>query len=250
MIHSFEWYQIVPGMKLLPGQVAHALIVACILIALAVLCNRRIAAKGCDTVPDRRLSPLSFFELVYNGFLGIMRENLGDHARDFVPLIGGLGTFILFSNLIGLIPGFTPPTDNINTTAACAIIVFLATHYYGFRAHGIGYLKQFVGPFWWLAWLMIPIEIISHLARPLSLSLRLFGNLMGDHIVFTMFVSMSVGLTQFIVKGSPVAMPFAVLSPFIPLVVMLLGIFVAIVQTFVFTLLSTTYIAGAVSDHH
>ncbi len=138
MIHSFEWYQIIPGMKLLPGQVAHALIVACILIVLAVLCNRRIAAKGCDTLPDRRLSPLSFFELVYNGFLGIMRENLGDHARDFVPLIGGLGTFILFSNLIGLIPGFTPPTDNINTTAACAIIVFLATHYYGFKAHGVG----------------------------------------------------------------------------------------------------------------
>ncbi len=130
------------------------------------------------------------------------------------------------------------------------MVVFLATHYYGLKTHGLAYFKQFAGPFWWLSWLMIPIEIISHLARPLSLSLRLFGNLFGDHMVAALFVFMAGALTKTILSGTVFIWPFALLSPFIPFVVFLLGLFVALVQTFVFLLLSMTYISGAVSDHH
>lgn len=250
MLHSFEWYSVIPGLKLLPAHVANAIFVALFLLTLAILGNRRLMAAENEVVPSSRFNLLNFLGMLYDALLNIMSDVLGHHARHFVHLIGGLAFFILFSNLFGLIPGFAPPTDNLNTTAACAIVVFIATHYYGIKTHGLAYIKQFTGPFWWLSWLMLPIEIISHLARPLSLSLRLFGNLMGDHMVFSMFVFMSAGLAKFIVSGPVFSWPFAPLSFLIPIIVILLGIFVSFVQTFVFILLSMTYIGGAISEAH
>jgi F-type H+-transporting ATPase subunit a len=250
MGHQFEWYQIVPGINKLQPQVVHAALVAGVLILLAFLFNRRLAARRENPLPSGSFDLVNFFEMLYEAIYGIMKDIMGHHTPHFVYLIGGLATFILFSNLLGLIPGLVPPTDNINTTASCAILIFLATHVYGFRAHGIAYLKHFAGPFWWLAPLMIPIEIISHLARPVSLSLRLFGNLMGDHMVFSLFVGMSVGLTKYVLGGSVLAWPFVLVTPLIPVIFMFLGIFVAIVQTFVFSLLSMMYIAGAIAEEH
>lgn len=250
MLHSFEWYSVIPGLKLLPAHVANALIVGILLITLAVLGNRKLRAVQGEAVPSANLDFPNFFGMFYDALLGLMKDVLGDHARNFVHLIGSLAFFILFCNLFGLIPGFAPPTDNLNTTAACAIVVFLSTHYYGIKTHGFGYIKQFTGPFWWLAWLMIPIEIISHLARPVSLSLRLFGNLMGDHMVFSMFVFMTAGLAKFIISSPVFLWLFAPVSFLIPIIVILLGIFVSFVQTFVFILLSMTYIAGAISEAH
>ena len=154
---------------------------------------------------------------------------MGEHGKYFLPLLGTLAFFIFFSNISGQIPGFVPPTSNLNTTAACALIVFFTTHIYGFKANGMKYLKHFLGPVWWLSPLMLPIEIIGHLARPLSLSMRLFGNIFGDHTVLAVFM---------------------LLVPLIvPLPMLLLGIFVAIVQTFVFMLLSMIYIGGAIEHH-
>ncbi len=86
-------------------------------------------------------------------------------------------------NLLGLIPGFLPPTQKMNITVGLALVIFLSTHYFGVRENGIAYFKHFLGPVWWMAPIMLPIEIISHLARPMSLSLRLFGNITGDHAV-------------------------------------------------------------------
>jgi F-type H+-transporting ATPase subunit a len=150
---------------------------------------------------------------------------MGPKGVRFIPLIGTLGLFILFSNLLGLVPGFLPPTDNINITAGCAIIVFFSTHIFGFLENGLGYLKHFVGPKWWLAPIMIPIEIIGQLARPLSLSLRLFGNITGDHLVLAIFS----GLIPLV----------------IPVFALFLGVFVSIIQALVFILLSMMYISGA-----
>jgi F-type H+-transporting ATPase subunit a len=132
--------------------------------------------------------------------------------------------------MLGLIPGFMPPTANLNTTAACAVIVFVLTHIIGLKEHGLGYIKHFTGPVWWLAPLMLPIEIVGHLARPLSLSLRLFGNMTGHELV--------VLVLMFLV---PV---------FVPVVMSLMGLLVAFIQAFVFALLAMIYLGGSLEEAH
>ncbi len=133
---------------------------------------------------------------------------------------------------MGLIPGFLPPTDNLNTNVACSLTVFLFYNYHGFKAHGFGYIKHFMGPVIWLAPLMFVIEVISHLVRPASLSVRLFGNIAGDHLVLNIF-------SHFVPLG-------------VPVVFMFLGLFVSFIQAFVFTLLSMVYISLATTkeSHH
>lgn len=182
---------------------------------------------------SRGIKPLpagiqNFFEIAVDGILKFMEDIIGHHSRQYLPLIGTLAFFILISNLIGLVPGFMSPTSNINTTAACAIIVFSATHYYGVKAHGIGYLKHFIGPAWWLAPLMIPLEIIGHLARVLSLSLRLFGNIFGEDLILLILVFLVPILA--------------------PLPMMFIAVFTSVVQTFVFVLLTMIYIKLATEE--
>ncbi|NIQ40418.1 MAG: F0F1 ATP synthase subunit A [Proteobacteria bacterium] len=210
----------------IPPYVGNALLVMALVILLALLGHRQLKKSKDAVIPDDRLTFRNILELIVEGVLRLLETNMGKRGKDFLFIIGGLVVFILFSNLSGVVPGFDPPTDSLNTTAACALTVFFLTHYYGLREHGLKYLKHFTGPFWWLAPLMVPIEMIGHLARPLSLSLRLFGNIMGDHTVFVIFFGL---------------MPFL-----IPIVVMVLGIFVGIVQTLVFVLLSMAYFSGAV----
>jgi F-type H+-transporting ATPase subunit a len=210
----------------MPPHVANGLLVMAMVIVLAVLGSRQLKRTRDPIIPEDRLTFRNVLELLVEAVLKLLDANMGKRGRDFIFIIGGLVVFILFSNLSGIVPGFDPPTGSLNTTAALALTVFCLTHYYGLREHGLKYLKHFTGPFLWLAPLMVPIEIIGHLARPLSLSLRLFGNIMGDHTVILIF--------------------FALVPFLIPLVVMALGIFVAIVQTLVFVLLSMAYFSGAI----
>ena len=189
-------------------------------------------------VPEAKLSIRTFFELMVEGVLGMMRDIIGPNADRFLPLIGTLAVFIFISNCLALVPGMQPPTANLNTTLALAIPVFLATHVFGLKEHGIGYLKHFLGPIikWYalpLMIIMVIIEIISHLARPLSLSLRLLGNIFGDHTVFAVFMGL-------------VSIPLIY-----PIPIVALGLIVCIVQTLVFCLLSMVYIGLAVAheDH-
>jgi F-type H+-transporting ATPase subunit a len=159
-----------------------------------------------------------------------MEEMMGPEGKHYFPLIASLFLFILVSNLLGLIPGFDSPTANLNTTAALAVVAFSATHIIGAKKHGFSYFKHFIGPIWWLSWLMLPIEIISHLARPISLSFRLFGNMIAKHKLL---------------------LALAALSPFVPTFpVLALGLFVAFVQAGVFTLLTMLYLAGAIEEAH
>ena len=199
-----------------------AITVTLILTVVSILASRRL-----ETIPKGNQN---FFELVVTMLLDLMNDVMGHDARRFFPLVGSLAFFILTSNLLGLIPGFDSPTGNLNTTASCAVVVFFATHYYGVKKHGLKYVKHFIGPVWWLSPLMIPIEIISHLVRPVSLSIRLFGNIFGGHLVLGIFA--------------------ALLPLFIPLPMMVMEIFVAFVQTIVFIMLSMIYISLSVEEAH
>lgn len=222
----FSWGSLLPFMKHQP-HVTNGLIVSVILLVIVLLGYRQIKKTEDEIIPDSRLTWRNFVELIVEALSGIVVDAMGPRGKEFVLLVGTLGLFILFNNLSGLVPGFLPSTDNVNTTFACSLTVFVMTHYYGFKEHGAKYLKQFVGPMWALAPLMIPVELIGHIARPLSLGMRLFGNITGDHLVTAIFFSL---------------VPFLV-----PLPVMFLGLFVAFVQAFVFMLLSMAYFAGAIS---
>ena len=173
----------------------------------------------------------NFFEAAVEWIANFMDKNMGHGGKKYLPLIGTLAFFILSCNLIGLIPGFVSPTANINTNAAMAVVVFLSYHYIGIKKHGIvKYIKSFTGPIWWMAPLMLPVEIISHLARPLTLTLRLFGNIKGEDLVLIILASV-----------------FPLLAP-VPM--MFLAILTSIIQTVIFSLLSMFYIAGALEEHH
>ena len=166
--------------------------------------------------------------LILNFLSGIIRHGIG--ARPIIPILGTYGIFILILNLFGLVPGFNPPTDQFNVTIAFAVIVFFITHFLGIRQHRAGYIKQFLGPMPLLAPLMFPVEIVSHCVRPISLSIRLFGNMTGDHKVVMIFSSiLAIGL---------------------PIPFMGLGILVSVLQAFVFVLLSAIYFELAMSEAH
>jgi len=223
----FTWASLFPFLKELPPHVSNAMIVSIILLIVVILGYRQLKRSEDEAIPEPKVTFRNFIEMLVEGLSSIIIDTMGPRGREFVLIVGTLALFILFNNLSGLVPGFLPATDNVNTTFACSLTVFVMTHYYGFREHGIKYLKHFVGPYWWLAPLMVPIELIGHLARPLSLGLRLFGNITGDHLVTAIF--------------------FGLVPLLVPLPVMFLGLFVAFVQTFVFILLSMAYFSGAIA---
>ena len=224
---DFSWAHLIPGLSSLPDHVSNGIIVSVILLVIVIAGYRRIRKTEDDVVPEAKLTARTFVEVVVETLSGLVESTMGSRGPEFMLIIGTLALFILFNNLSGLVPGFLPATDNVNTTFACSLTVFVLTHVYGVREYGIKYLKHFVGPFWWLAILFVPIELISHLARPLSLGLRLFGNITGDHLVTGVF--------------------FMLVPLLVPLVVMFLGLFVAFVQAFVFILLSMAYFSGAIA---
>jgi F-type H+-transporting ATPase subunit a len=203
-------------------HVTYTWLVMILLILVALLVKKNI-----QTIPT---GLQNFFEPVVAGIEGMIEETMGPKGKAYFPLIATIAFFILTSNLIALIPGFYPPTANLNTNAAMALTVFAMTHIIGIKEHGIAYIKHFCGPVIWLAPLILPIELVGHLARPLSLTLRLFGNMYGHEIVLMIF--------------------FALVPFMLPLPMMLMGVLVAFIQTFVFMLLSMIYIAGSLEEAH
>ena len=237
----------------IPDQVLYMWIVMGILLVVAVVATRRL-----QMVPR---GSQNFMEVVLEQFVNELDETIGHGGRRYLPLIATLGLFILTSNLMGLVPGLIAPTANLNTTAACALIVFFTYHWIGVRTQGlVPYLKHFAGPVpTALKPLMFIIEIISHCARPLSLSLRLFGNMMAGHILLAIFFFM-MGLDGMlgwalsgslggILIGAPAA---AILVVFVIGFLLPLKILVAVIQTFIFCKLAMLYIAAAVeeTEHH
>ncbi len=228
----FTWLRYLPLIGHLPHQVSGALFILLLLTILSYVAFRRLTfSKEDDFIPPEKLNIRNIFELLTEAITKFLDDIIGPRGREFLPLIGTLAFFILFSNLLGLVPGFLPPTDNLNTTVACALVVFFATHYYGVKTHGLKYIKHFMGPVWWLSPLFFIIEVISHLARVLSLSVRLFGNIMADHTL----LSLTLLTPSFLVI-------------FLPPLAMFLGIFVSLIQAFIFSLLSMVYISLAIEE--
>jgi F-type H+-transporting ATPase subunit a len=209
--------------KLLLPHVIHGWLVMILLIGLAWLVSKKL-----ELVPGKGQN---VFEVVLTGIEDFMVGIVGEEGRFLFPLIASLGLFILVSNYLGLIPGFISPTANLNTTLACAIIVVVFTHVLGVKYHGVKYIKHFLGSVPLLIPLIFPIEVISHLARVVSLSVRLFGNIFGEELVLAVL---------FFLAGMYMA----------PLPMLGLALFTGFIQAFIFVVLSLAYFAGAMEEAH
>lgn len=211
----------------IPSYVAFSWVATLIIIVVALM-----ARSSLKLVPT---GVQNFVEVIVEFFINLAETSIGHMGRFFFPLIATLGIYIFVCNFMGLIPGFEAATSNLNTTAALAIPVFLATHIWGIKIHKFAYIKHFVGPIRSLPALplmilMFVIEGIGHLARPLTLSVRLFGNMVAKHKIIVI-----LGIL------APAIVPSAILG---------LGVLVSIIQAFVFVLLTTLYLAGAVEEAH
>ena len=183
----------------------------------------KLTVSNLEMVPGKGQN---FWEIVIGGLDEFFADNMGRKLTDqFFPMLTTFGLYIAVANLIGLIPGFMSPTSSLNTTLALTIIVWVSHHYIGIREHGIGYYKHFMGPMWWLVPLMLPIELISNAARLLSLSIRLFGNIMGGSIIILVVSYLT----------------WSILLP--PFLYAFFGMFVGTIQAFVFTMLTVVYIS-------
>lgn len=181
-------------------------------------------------VPSDRFGIRGLCEVMTEFITGLVNDILGPAYRYLVPLFSSIFLFIAFNNLFGLIPGMTAATSNLNAAMAIGLFSFAVYNYLGLRKGGTHYLAHFMGPVWWLAWLILPIELISHLVRPFSLGMRLSVNMTADHTILATFLDMTKVVIPVIFYG--------------------MGTFVSLVQAFVFTILSVAYVSLATADDH
>jgi F-type H+-transporting ATPase subunit a len=197
-------------------------------IALLLCVTAKLAVGTVKMIPS---GGQNFMEAVIGNYEDFAIDVMGEEGRPYIPLVTTLFLYILIMNWSGLVPGLYAPTSNVNTPLSMAIVVFIVTQAIGIKEHGFKYIKHFIGPMWAIAPIMLPIEIIGHFARVLSLTFRLFGNILGEDLVVAIL---------FMLAG----MFFA------PLPMMFLGIFTSFVQAFIFSLLTMLYIAGAIEEAH
>ena len=198
------------------------------LAALLAMVIATLVRKNLSRIPG----PLQqTFEGVVGGLKEMIDDNIAHHGERYLPFIGTMALFVFFNNLFGLLRGLAPGTSNWNVTLGSALVVFGYYNWHGMKEQGAGkYWLHFAGPIWWLAPLMFPLEILGLLSRILSHSLRLFGNIAGEHVVAGIF--------------------FGLMPILLPVPMMFLGLFFGLIQTFVFTMLATIYLSGAVSHEH
>jgi F-type H+-transporting ATPase subunit a len=212
------------GHHAVPDHIVLVLLIALVLIGFALWLRGRLSVEN----PGKAQH---LVEVIFIAIQNLMKEVIGHDYKRFTPLIGTLAIYILIGNLLGMIPGFISPTSNLNITAACGLSVFVYYNYQGFRKQGfLGYLKHFCGPVLMIAPLLFVIELISHMARPFSLSVRLFGNIFAEELIITSLNNL---------------FPFLASIP-----VMFLALFASTIQAFIFILLTMVYISGAVEDAH
>ncbi|MDR3038829.1 MAG: F0F1 ATP synthase subunit A [Candidatus Adiutrix sp.] len=204
-------------------HVVYSWMIMAVLIVLA-----RLATAKVSLVPE---GLQNFFEYIIESLENFQVSIMGEGGRPFFPFLATIFIFVLCCNLQGLIPGSFAPTSNLNTTAGLAVLIFLLTHLVGFKKHGFRYIKHFLGPMPVLAPLMFVIEVVSHLSRLISLSLRLFGNVMGEDLVI---------LILFALAG----------AYFAPLPMMFLGLLTGFLQAFIITLLAMIYVGDAQHEAH
>ena len=207
-----------------------------LIIALAIRVRGQIGDYDKSVIPDDKLSLRTLLEILVGYFYGMMKDMMGPtRAKQYFPVVGTAAFFILFSNFLGLIPGFIPPTSSWNITAGCALVVLFTFSYYGFKSNGFGFITHLFGPYLGVA--LIPVNILifviefvsTFIIRPITLSIRLMLNMAVDHLL------VSLGLMAF--------------ALFVPIPIMILSTLVCIVQTLVFTLLTSVYITLATDGH-
>jgi F-type H+-transporting ATPase subunit a len=250
MEHPFTWYNLLPEgwQQSFGGHTFFALVSALFLILFGLKARRALAKAADPIIPATEVGSRNIAELLVQLVVSQSDQIIGRQGRKYVPFYATFFFFILFSNLMGLLPGFGAPTSNLNTTIGLALCSFIGYNVIALREQGVTYFKEFIGPMTslpgksgitklaFLPVLLISVcfflilELFSHVFRPVSLSLRLFGNMMGDHEVITAFI----GLTKLVVPVAFYAM----------------GTLVSIIQAFVFTLLSMIYVALAISHGH
>lgn len=181
----------------------------------------------------------------------LLKESVGHGWEKYVSMIGAVGIWVLFCNLISLVPSLESPTAQVSVPLGCAIVVFLYYNWTGIAKHNpFGHAKHFLGPVPVMAPLMLPIEIVSHLARLLSLTVRLWVNMLVSEMLYGMFLGLLLALYLYLAKINVALNAFFVLPLFLPIIFMLLHIFVAVLQAFVFTILPVIYVSGAVAEEH
>ncbi len=220
-------FEAVPGEDVIPDYLVMCGLIVVMLVALSLLVRSRLSVEDPGKLQIIMEDGLA-------GLSGMLEEWIGPKGLRYLPIVGTLGIFIWVGNMMGLVPGLMAPTSSINVTLGCAVTVFVYYHIQGVKEQGIGaYLKHFAVPPGTpalMAPIMLPIEIISHFSRVLSLSLRLFGNVFGEELVILILFSI---------------VPFL-----IPLPMMLLAIITGTLQALIFVILSMIYIAGAVATEH
>lgn len=217
------WFSQIPLFKGMEDFLLCAVFASFILIIYSLF-FRRNPEK--ELLPEGKPSVRNFLELIVEFVRSLVISIAGEEGEKYAPFVATVFIYILTMNLLGLLPGFIPPTSNINVNAGAAICVFFYYNYVGFREHGISYLKHFFGPIKLMAPLFFLIEMVSHIFRPVTLSIRLFGNMFSDHMVLEMF--------QHLI---PVG---------VPALFLFMALIVAFVQAFVFSMLSAIYIGLAI----
>lgn len=225
MNHPATW-QWALGIPDLWASVVTGLFVMGILLVLGVRAKAAMATEEA-IIPDAGLTPRNVFELLVEGIGSLSEQVIGHGSKVYVPTLCTFFIFILTSNLLGLVPGFIPPTSDFDITLALGICSFLIFNYYGLKVNGMDYIKHLMGPILALAPLIFLLELIGVLVRPVSLALRLFGNMSGDHLVLDIFIDLTY--------------------LFVPVIFYMLGTLVSVIQAFVFTLLSMIYIGLSVA---
>ena len=221
-------YQVL-GDQIAPVYQATALVLI-ILFAGGLVVRRRLATTEAGLLPDEGFSIRNIFEILVEMMADQGRSIIGEGYRAYFPLVGTIFFFILVSNLMGLFPGLGGATSYVETTTAWAIISVVIAEYVGIRTHGFGYIKHFLGPVWWLSPVFFVLEIPLHLARVLTLSVRLLANMFADHTIVAAWLAL---------------VPFVIPAGF-----MGLGLVIAVLQAFVFSLLTMIYIGLALEEAH
>ena len=218
--------ELLGGRFVVPPHVVMQTIVVLALIVFFAILKTRYSVES----PGRLQQA---FEVFVEFLHEQLESNIGHEGRKYLGIVGTFAVFIISCNLLGLIPGLMSPTSNVNVPAGCAVVVFLYYQFQGIRKQGVlAYLKHFMVPVLWLAWLMVPIELISHFARPATLTIRLFANIMAEELVIVIF--------------------FGLFPLIVPLPFMAFAIFGGLLQAFIFCTLMMVYLGGAVAteEHH
>jgi len=235
----------------IPQHVIMGVLVLILVTILALLLKSRVSVDKPGAM--QQVAEVLITNPMRLGIRDILDDSAGHHARSYIYVVGTVSIFILFSNLLSLFPWFSAPTGNVTVPLACATVTFLYFNWQGIRHHGaLNYAKHFAaGTKWWIAWLILPVEVISTLARLLSLTVRLYANIFASDMIYILFLGLLSQATTMVWGWSPVAgIAVGIFPALIPLAFIALHILVAFVQTVLFTVLPASYLGMATAEEH